>query len=166
MIGKTKSQVLRDGLTGIAKDGAITAVTAGTAKYVVGPLFGKLFGRIGGSAGSGLGRISVPSNLNFGTTSFGDYMHIQAGAMLQARLQAQGVTGIIIRTGPGLRGVDITVPRAFEQQLGFRYIEIKPNTASGLSRFNAQVRNWGYDPASVKAVTYDAQGNLRWGSDF
>ena len=51
-------------------------------------------------------------------------------------------------------------------RLGFEHIEIKPNTASGLKTFNAQVRKWMYDPATVRAITYDAQGNLRWGFDF
>jgi hypothetical protein len=118
------------------------------------------------AAERGLGSISVPANMKYGTTLFGQEAHIQASTLLQARLEAQGVTGVINRTGPGLTGVDMSVPRAFEQQLGFRHIEIKPNTASGLRTFNTQVRNWGYDPATVKAVTYDAQGNLRWGFDF
>lgn len=113
-----------------------------------------------------MGSISVPSNLKYGTTLFGQEAHLQTGALLQARLEAQGITGVINRTGPGLRGVDLSVDPRFAKQLGFEHIEIKPNTASGLKTFNTQVRNWGYDPATVKAVTYDAQGNLRWGFDF
>jgi 1,4-alpha-glucan branching enzyme len=60
----------------------------------------------------------------------------------------------------------MSVPAEFSKRLGFTHIEIKPNTASGLKTFNTQIRNWGYDPATVRAVTYDAQGNLRWGFDF
>ena len=81
-------------------------------------------------------------------------------------MEAQGITGVINRTKSGMTGIDMSVPAEFSKRLGFTHIEIKPNTASGLKTFNTQVRKWGYDPATVKAVTYDAQGNLRWGFDF
>jgi hypothetical protein len=113
-----------------------------------------------------LGIISVPLDLKFGTTLFGQEAHIQASALLQLRLEAVGVIDIINRTERGLTGVDMTVPRAFEQRLGFRHIEIKPNTASGLKSLIKQVRSWGLDCTTVMPVTYDAQGYLRWGFDF
>ncbi|MGF7170017.1 hypothetical protein FHS91_001686 [Sphingobium xanthum] len=105
----------------------------------------------------------MPSNLKFGTTTFGQEAHVQAGARLQTQL---GAWGVINRTAPGRTGVDISVDPIYANRLGFEHIEIKPNTASGLKSFNTQVKNWGYDPATVSAVTYDAQGNLRWGFDF
>ena len=86
--------------------------------------------------------------------------------MLREQLEAQGVTGIIDRTAPGMRGVDISVDPIFAKQLGFEHIEIKPNTASGLRSLNTQVKKWGYNPNSVRAVTYDAKGNIFWGFDF
>jgi len=86
---------------------------------------------------------------------------------LETWLNAQGVReGIFNRTAVGQTGIDLSVDPKFVKQLGFEHIEIKPNTASGLKTFNSQVTKWGYDPATVRAVTYDAQGNLRWGFDF
>jgi hypothetical protein len=147
-------------------DSAITMGVGGAYQLGKAAIGGVVSRLAAGITERGLGRISVSPDLKYGTTLFGREAHVQAGTLLQARLEAQGITGVVNRTGPGLRGVDMSVPRAFEQQLGFRHIEIKPNTASGLKTFNTQVRNWGYDPATVRAVTYDAQGNLRWGFDF
>ncbi|MEQ1552377.1 LysM domain-containing protein, partial [Sphingorhabdus sp.] len=144
------------------------AAFLGPASSLVGRVGGKVFAKSAPviAAERGLGSISVPSNLKYGTTLFGQEAHVQAGALLQARLEAQGVTGVINRTGPGLTGVDMSVDSIAARRLGFEHIEIKPNTASGLKTFNTQVGKWGYDPATVRAVTYDAQGNLRWGFDF
>ncbi|MER8985517.1 MULTISPECIES: RHS repeat-associated core domain-containing protein [unclassified Mesorhizobium] len=124
---------------------------------------GKLAIREGGAI---IGSYTPSVGLKFGTTPFGDEAHIAVGAMLRGKLEAQGVTGIIDRTAPGLKGVDLSVDPSYAKQLGFEHIEIKPNTASGLRAFSSQVGRWGYNPSSVRAVTYDANGNIRGGFDF
>jgi hypothetical protein len=88
--------------------------------------------------------------------------------MLTEQLTAQGVPleAITIRTTPGITGVDISIDPIYAQKLGFEHIEIKPNTTSGLRTLNQQITNWGYNPSSVRSVTYDAQGNIKWGFDF
>lgn len=157
--GKTRPQTVGD-LTELALEaGSILPalklpklVRAGVAAETVSPRL--------------IGSYTPSAELKYGTTLFGDEAHAAAGAMLREQLEAQGVTGIIDRTGPGLRGVDMSVPEEFVGKLGFEHIEIKPNTVSGLGTFNRQVDRWGYDPTTVKAVTYDAHGNIWWGFDF
>jgi hypothetical protein len=69
----------------------------------------------------------------------------------------------------GSQGIDVQVPAAFRNETGFGYAEIKPNSQSGLRRFEQQVDSdgWmnsygpaGYVPTEVFAITYDRAGNI------
>jgi hypothetical protein len=66
------------------------------------------------------------------------------------------------RVQPGQTGVDITVIGS-NNPFSWTRAEIKPNTASGFKTFNTQVRNWGYGPGDVHAITYDGNGFVRDG---
>ncbi len=66
---------------------------------------------------------------------------------------------------PNQRGVDVTVLKDGWRQTGFKFAEIKPRSTSGQSAMTRQVRNWvkGGKVNSwnkVKAITYDADGNI------
>ncbi|MBP2161594.1 MULTISPECIES: hypothetical protein [Asticcacaulis] len=115
-----------------------------------------------------IGSYTPSANLKFGTTLFGDEAHAPASRMLTDELTSRGVPlgSIIDRTGPGLRGVDMSIDPIYAKKLGFEHIEIKPNSESGLSTMNRQIRKWDYDPRSVRPVTYDANGNIRDGFNF
>lgn len=70
---------------------------------------------------------------------------------------------MILRTSPGINGVDIEVPEGAVSRVGFRYAEIKPMSSSGLSRFKTQVTNiWNLE-GQVQAITYDYDGNIYYG---
>jgi hypothetical protein len=45
----------------------------------------------------------------------------------------------------------------------FAHAEIKPLSASGEKKLRQQVWKWGYDPSTVRAITYDANGNVYFG---
>jgi hypothetical protein len=110
-----------------------------------------------------IGSYTPSPELTFGTTAFGQEAHLAAAAIIKDDLAAQGVTGVIDRTAPGMRGVDLTLPREAADALGYAHIEIKPDTTSGMKRLDGAVTKWGYDPSTVRAATYDQFGNVRWG---
>ena len=56
---------------------------------------------------------------------------------------------------PGQTGVDIEYVSG--PNPGWNLAEIKPNSASGKTTFNGQVRNWGYT-GDVKALNYNEGG--------
>lgn len=104
-----------------------------------------------------LGRIDVPDNLNYGGTLFGDYMHVRAGSLLQ-----QKYTGVTFRdnTAPGMRGVDFSTRLEDIGRVGMAHFELKPASPSGVTAYNRQVQNWGYNPATVQLMTYDKYGHI------
>jgi hypothetical protein len=104
-----------------------------------------------------LGRIDVPDNLNYGGTLFGDYVHVRTGPLLS---QNFGGIRFIDRTAPGMRGVDFSTPRLRIQQVGIEHFELKPASPSGVTAYNRQVQNWGYEPSTVQLLTYDKYGHI------
>jgi hypothetical protein len=110
-----------------------------------------------------IGKFDPPVGIKFGTTTFGQYAHREAAAIVKQDLATKGVAKVVDRTEPGMRGVDLSVPKEFAPRLGFEHVEIKPDTVSGLSSYNRSVVGWGYDPSTVRSVTYDASGRVFWG---
>ena len=104
-----------------------------------------------------LGKVTPPANANPGTTTFGNRMHEQIAEMLRAKFP--GVK-FKFNIKPGQTGVDIVVPPQSEGITGFRYADIKPRTPAQAAKFAQQVENWGFKPGEVKAITYDANGNV------
>lgn len=70
---------------------------------------------------------------------------------------------LILRAEPGQRGIDVSVPGEHIARLGFAHAEIKPLSASGEKRMRQQIFKWEYDPSTVQAITYDANGNVYFG---
>jgi hypothetical protein len=102
----------------------------------------------------------------FGTTDFGQEMHLKIGTALEEKYPD---VPLILRVRPGLTGVDVSVMYSEdEQMLGFKDAEIKPDSASGQKTLRSQVQRWknnGKLPqdASVQPLTYDADGNVNLG---
>jgi hypothetical protein len=71
--------------------------------------------------------------------------------------------GLILRVEPGQRGIDVSVPAEHIAKLGFAHAEIKPLSESGEKKLRQQIWKWGYDPRTVQAITYDANGNVYFG---
>ncbi len=108
----------------------------------------------------------LPDNWKFGSGLAGDYAHEEIGKYLgQAYIDAD-ISDVIIRTKPGQTGVDVEIPERYAKNLGYRYIEIKPNSPSGETTLKTQVSRWGFDSKEVRSITYDAKGNFRWGFDY
>ena len=106
-----------------------------------------------------VGRYKIPENAVPGTTTYGDLVHEQIGALVKARLPN---ARIILRTSPGIRGVDIELPEMEVPELGARYTEIKPLTDSGFKRFRADIARWKLTEP-VLPLTYDYDGNIYYG---
>ena len=70
---------------------------------------------------------------------------------------------LILRVKPGEKGIDVSVPPEHIARLGFAHAEIKPLSASGEKKMRQQVWDWEYDPSTVRAITYDANGNVYFG---
>lgn len=120
-----------------------------------------------GLAEGAFASVAVSPALKFGTTEFGQVAHMEAAPIISEMLENAGAKNIETRVLPGETGVDVSYRLADS----LNHIEIKPNTASGLRSFNQQVKSWVkkgvIDSASdIRAITYDAQGNLRWGFQF
>lgn len=105
-----------------------------------------------------IGSFPVPDNLTYGTTLFGNYAHDQTAKLLQ---EMYPDIGFKLRVGPGQRGIDVEVPDKSISDVGDKYIEIKPLTPSGESKFYRQLEEWGVGP--VQTLTYDADGNVYYG---
>ena len=107
----------------------------------------------------------TPPKGDFGSTDFGNAMHENVADAF--RKQFPDVE-FQFSVKPGQRGVDIVVPDEDVGEVGFKYGEIKPNTASGQNTFNKQVQNWlnnGTIPQGsvVQPITYDANGSIGFG---
>jgi hypothetical protein len=57
----------------------------------------------------------------------------------------------------------VSVPANYIARVGFAHAEIKPLSASGEKKLRQQIWMWEYDPNTVRAVTYDANGNVYFG---
>jgi hypothetical protein len=106
-----------------------------------------------------IGKFEARDDLN--PVDFGNYAHDEIGALLQ---KAAGTdVRLELYTAPYTRGVDITVPADFADDVGFEYGEIKPLSRTGRSRFNNQVLNiWNLE-GRVQPITYDRKGNIYYG---
>ena len=69
---------------------------------------------------------------------------------------------MILRTSPGVKGVDIELEMENAELTGFQYAELKPLTDYGFRSFNAQVFRWKLD-GPVHVFTNDYQGNIYYG---
>ena len=107
-----------------------------------------------------VGKITIPNGLKFGTTKFGIAAHQEIEALLKQKYPKVEFT---FRTRPGQTGVDVEVPVNQANITGWVRAEIKPNTASGASTLNNQLRNWGLGADDVQSITYDAAGNVTYG---
>jgi hypothetical protein len=106
-----------------------------------------------------IGRYSVPANAAPGTTTYGHQVGDQIGKLFRDALPD---VKVILRTDPGIKGVDIEIPSDAVIEAGFRYAEIKPISAAAVSRFNIQVMRWNL-PEPVQVITYDYEGNIYYG---
>jgi hypothetical protein len=115
------------------------------------------------ATGSGpklIGSFTPPAGLKYGGTDFGFYAHEKVGRILQD--QYPGVP-LVLRVTRGEQGVDVSVPGNYIARVGFAHAEIKPLSASGEKKMRQQISKWEYDPNTVQAVTYDANGNVYFG---
>ena len=101
----------------------------------------------------------------FGSGDFGNEMHAKIAEGLKAKYPN---VSFVPRVEPGQTGVDITVPDKDVPDVGFKYAEIKPNSASGQKTFGTQVQRWkdsGQVPQNgiVQPITYDANGDVHLG---
>jgi YD repeat-containing protein len=115
--------------------------------------------------GTRLGEFKFPDGGIPGPAPRGQFAHAEISKMLTRMLGNQGVGSrdIVDRTAPGISGIDMSLSEIAARQLGLDHIEIKPDTISSRRTFNTQMNNWGYDPARVLVVTYDASGRVRIG---
>ena len=105
-----------------------------------------------------IGSFVPPDNLTYGTTLFGNYAHEKIANLL-ARLYPEVTFKFNVL--PGEQGIDVAVLRDPLGEVGYKFGEIKPLTASGESSFNRQLERWGVGP--VQSITYDAAGNVYYG---
>jgi hypothetical protein len=106
-----------------------------------------------------IGGYAIPANAVPGTTTYGNLVGEQIGKLLQ---DSAPDVPMILRTSPGIKGVDVEVPFDQASDFGFQFGEIKPATDYGFRTFNAQVARWKL-PAPVQVITYDYQGNIYYG---
>jgi hypothetical protein len=107
-----------------------------------------------------IGSFAPPAGLRFGLPAFGHYAHREAAKILKDLYP--GVQ-FVLRVTPGQKGIDVSVPLDRIESLGFAHAEIKPLSASGEKKMRQQVWDWEYDPSTVRAITYDANGNVYYG---
>jgi hypothetical protein len=107
-----------------------------------------------------IGSFTPRADLKYGTTKFGIHAHQETGTMLRnLYIDAD----LILRVEPGQKGIDVSVPGEHIARLGFAHAEIKPLSASGEKKMRQQILAWEYDPSTVQAITYDANGNVYFG---
>ena len=70
---------------------------------------------------------------------------------------------VVLRVARGEHGGDVSVPEPYIASVGFAHAEIKPLSASGERKMRQQILDWEYDPSTVQAITYDANGNVYFG---
>jgi hypothetical protein len=107
-----------------------------------------------------IGSFTPLPHLKYGGTDFGNHAHRETGSMLRKLYRD---ADLILRVEPGQRGIDVSVPEDHIARLGFAHAEIKPLSASGEKKLRQQIWKWGYDPSTVRAITYDANGNVYFG---
>lgn len=114
---------------------------------------------LGGAEAAGpelIGSFDVPAGLRFGTTTFGNYAHEAVANVLRGLYPE---ANFVMRVLPGQTGVDVEVASESVADVGFKYGEIKPLTASGEAALLRQVARWALS-TPVQAITYDAVGNI------
>jgi hypothetical protein len=108
-----------------------------------------------------IGSFTPRADLQFGGTKFGNHAHQETGEILKKRYWD---VPLELRVKHGQRGIDVSVlnPDDFAK-VGFAHAEIKPLSESGEKKLQQQIWNWGYDPSTVRAITYHANGNVYFG---
>jgi hypothetical protein len=106
-----------------------------------------------------IGKYAILTNAVPGTTTYGNLVGAQIGRLVQ---DTYPDLVMILRTSPGMKGVDIELRMADAELTGFQYAEIKPLTDYGFRSFNTQVARWKLD-GPVHVFTYDYQGNIYYG---
>jgi len=95
------------------------------------------------------------ANYPFGSAALGQFMHEHKFAPFFKELFPE-IKKMDWKLLPGQTGVDATVlDKNFKL---FKYAELKPDTASGISTFNNQIDKWGIN--DVALFLYDAKGNM------
>jgi WXG100 family type VII secretion target len=97
-----------------------------------------------------------------GTVTFGDEMHKILPTKIEKELQQQYPGIRFQNTTKGYEGPDMRVDRSCKVDPGFDYIEIKPDTESGVDTFVR--REWGKSEVwegRGRLVVYDEHGNYR-----
>jgi hypothetical protein len=92
--------------------------------------------------------------MSFGTKEFGQEIHIRIAQWCDNNLKNVNVKWSV---QPGQTGIDGEV---IGGDPGFKYIEIKPQSDSGLKTFMRQLNRWAYDKEDVLALFYDKDGNI------
>src|SRR5207249_2884342 len=64
----------------------------------------------------------------------------------------------LMRTAPGLRGVDATYVGPAARYPGFKYAELKPYSLSGIDSFGFQLERWGLPPGQTQLFLYNRGG--------
>jgi RHS repeat-associated protein len=92
----------------------------------------------------------------FGTTAFGNQVHQYFGPVLQA-LTGTGPEHWIMRTAPGLGGVDATYIGPPELNPGFNYAELKPMNYPD-NAVGCQIGRWGLPDGETSIFWYNRNG--------
>jgi hypothetical protein len=105
-----------------------------------------------------VGGYEIPPGVAPGT-DYGNLVHKQIGDLIQDMYPD---VKMILRTSPGMKGIDIEIMPDEASRVGFRYAEIKPVSDYGFRSYTGQVARWKL-PEPVLAITYDYQGNVYYG---
>jgi hypothetical protein len=136
-------------------------------RAVLGEGAGEL-GTFGGRAGRPkarrlIGSFEPPADLNYGSTRFGDYTHAEVARILKT---LHPNVPFVLRVEPGMKGIDVTVPKKSIDEVGFEHAEMKPLTESGKRTMMLQIQRWGLSSKKVRPITYDADGNVYYHFGF
>jgi hypothetical protein len=101
----------------------------------------------------------MATNVLPGTMIYNCLVSAQIGGLVQ---KAAPVGAVILRTAPGMSGIDIEVQAGNTPATGFQLAEIKPMTNSGFRSFRAQVARGKLADHGL-AITYNAKGDIFYG---
>jgi hypothetical protein len=84
------------------------------------------------------------------------YMHEKIAEFLKASYPK---TTFHVNVKRGQKGVDMGYEGG-DLDPGFKYLDIKTNKPHSQKQLNRQIQNWGYEESTVRAISYDEQGNI------
>jgi hypothetical protein len=95
----------------------------------------------------------------FGSAEYGQMMHDK---FLKELIRQTGTrkSDWLMRTDPGLTGVDATYVGQGCRNPGFLYAELKPYSLSGYNRFLSQLDRWNLPAKTTTLWMYDAAGKI------